>query len=242
MDHHSLQLPGSDGAVPADEVIPDGPVRGAVIVLQEAFGVNDHIIDVCGRFAAVGYRAVAPHLFHRDGVKALPYDIELALPHMANLTADGIRNDIAAVREHLAAQGLTLSLTGMVGFCMGGSITCAIAAEDAYGAAVTFYGSGMHKGRFGFRPLVELAPVLRSPWLGLYGDLDAGIPVDQVEDLRSAAAAAHVPDGNRPLRRGGSWISLRCTTSELSRSLREGRVDSNPRLAGAVPSSGSAPE
>jgi carboxymethylenebutenolidase len=193
MDHTSLQLQGPDGPVPADEVIPDGPVRGAVIVLQEAFGVNDHIVDVCRRFATVGYRAVAPHLFHRDGVTALPYDIELALPHMANLTADGIRDDLAAVREHLAAQELTLSLTGIVGFCMGGSITCAVAAEHAYGAAVTFYGSGMHKGRFGFRPLVELAPLLRSPWLGLYGDLDPGIPIDQVEDLRSAAATAHVP-------------------------------------------------
>jgi carboxymethylenebutenolidase len=193
MDHHSLLLPGPDGPVPADEVIPEEPVRGAVIVLQEAFGVNDHIVDVCQRFAAVGYRAVAPHLFHRDGVNALPYDIEVALPHMANLTADGIRTDLSAVHEHLAAQGLSLSLTGIAGFCMGGSITCAVAAEDAYGAAVTFYGSGMHKGRFGFRPLVELAPLLRSPWLGLYGDLDPGIPVDQVEDLRSAAATAHVP-------------------------------------------------
>jgi carboxymethylenebutenolidase len=193
MDHHSLLLPGPDGPVPADEVIPDEPVRGAVIVLQEAFGVNDHIVDVCRRFAAVGYRSIAPHLFHRDGVNALPYDVELALPHMANLTADGIRADLTAAREHLAGQGLSLSLTGIVGFCMGGSVTCAVAAEDAYGAAVTFYGSGMHKGRFGFRPLVELAPQLRAPWLGLYGDLDPGIPVDQVEDLRSAAATAHVP-------------------------------------------------
>jgi carboxymethylenebutenolidase len=193
MDHHSLLLPGPDGPVPAHEVIPDSPVRGAVIVLQEAFGVNDHIVDACGRFAAFGYRAVAPQLFHRDGVNALPYDIELALPHMANLTADGICADLAAVREHLASQGLPLSLTGIVGFCMGGSITCAVAAEDAYGAAVTFYGSGMHEGRFGFRPLVELAPQLRSPWLGLYGDLDPGIPVDQVEDLRGAAATAPVP-------------------------------------------------
>ena len=86
-----------------------------------------------------------------------------------------------------------MSLTGIVGFCMGGSITCAVAAEDAYGAAVTYYGSGVHKGRFGFAPLAELAPHLGSPWLGLYGDLDPGIPIEQVEDLRSAAATAPVP-------------------------------------------------
>jgi carboxymethylenebutenolidase len=200
MDHQSVLLPGPDGLCPADEVIPDGEARGAVIVLHEAFGVNDHIIDVCQRFAAIGYRAVAPQLFHRDGVRALPYDLEQAQPHMAKLAADGIRSDLAAVQHHLATgptdrtgRGFPLSLTGIVGFCMGGSITCAVAAEDAYGAAVTFYGSGMHKGRFGFRPLVELAPGLRSPWLGLYGDLDPGIPVQQVEDLRSAAATARVP-------------------------------------------------
>ena len=193
MDHNSLLLPGPDGQVPASEVIPDGAVRGAVVVVQEAFGVNDHIVDVCSRFASVGYRTVAPHLFHRDGVNALPYDMEPALAHMANLTADGIRADLLATREHLAGQGFPWARTGIVGFCMGGSIACAAAAEDAYGAAVTFYGSGVNKGRFGFRPLVELAPLLRSPWLGLYGDLDGGIPIEQVEALRSAAATARVP-------------------------------------------------
>jgi carboxymethylenebutenolidase len=193
MDHHAVLLPGPDGPGPADEVIPDGLVRGAVIVVQEAFGVNDHIVDVCQRFAAVGYRTVAPQLFHRDGVNALPYDIELALAHLANLTADGVRADLAAVREHLASQGLPLSLTGIVGFCMGGSVSFAAASEDAYGAAVTFYGSGIREGRFGFRPLLELAPQLRSPWLGLYGDLDRSIPAEQVEELRSAAATAHMP-------------------------------------------------
>jgi len=188
-----MLLPGPDGDVPADEVLPDGAVRGAVVVVQEAFGVNDHIVDVCRRLAVVGYRAVAPHLFHRDGINALPYEMELALAHMANLTADGIRVDLAATRDHLAGQGFSLSQTGIVGFCMGGSVACAVAAEDAYGAAVTFYGSGVDKGRFGFRPLVELAPHSRSPWLGLYGDLDRGIPIEQVEALRSAAATAHLP-------------------------------------------------
>jgi len=193
MDHHSVLLTGPDGPVAADEVTPDGPARGAVIVLQEAYGVNDHIVDVCRRLAVVGYRAVAPHLFHRDGVSALPYDIELARPHMAKLTADGVRADLAATREHLADQGFSLSSTGIVGFCMGGYVTCAVASEDAYGAAVTFYGSGISEGRFGFGPLVELAPQLRAPWLGLYGDLDRSVPVEQVEALRSAAATAPVP-------------------------------------------------
>jgi carboxymethylenebutenolidase len=57
---------------------------------------------------------------------------------------------------------------------------------------VSYYGSGILKGRFGFPPLVELAPLLRAPWLGLYGDDDRGIPVDEVERLAAAAAEAEV--------------------------------------------------
>ena len=75
---------------------------------------------------------------------------------------------------------------------MGGTITFATAARLALGAAVTFYGGGVAEGRFGFPPLVELAPSLRTPWLGLYGDLDTGIPVEQVESLRAAVAGAAV--------------------------------------------------
>jgi carboxymethylenebutenolidase len=193
MDHRNLLLAGPDGPVPADEVIPDGVVRGALIVVQEAFGVNDHIVDVCRRFAAAGYRTVAPHLFHREGVNVIPFEIEQALPHMAALTADGIRADLAASREHLATQGFAMSATGIVGFCMGGSIALIAASEEPYGAAVTFYGRGIIEGRFGFRPLAELAPALLSPWLGLYGDQDPSIPVDEVEALRVAAASAAVP-------------------------------------------------
>jgi carboxymethylenebutenolidase len=80
MDHRTLLLAGPDGPVPADEVIPDGVVRGALIVVQEAFGVNDHIVDVCRRFAAAGYRTVAPNLFHREGVNVIPFDIEQHSP------------------------------------------------------------------------------------------------------------------------------------------------------------------
>jgi carboxymethylenebutenolidase len=76
---------------------------------------------------------------------------------------------------------------------MGGSVALATAASHQVGAAVTFYGGGVTQGRFGFRPLVELAPELRSPWLGLFGDRDQSIAVEDVEALRAAAATADVP-------------------------------------------------
>lgn len=208
MTHRTLLLAGHDSVVPADEVTPDGsaegapargaptrkaPTRRALIVVQEAFGVNDHIVDVCRRFAAEGYHAIAPHLYHREGIDGLPYDLEAALPHMGALTAEGIRHDLTAARDYLVSQGFPLSATGVVGFCMGGSIAFVSAAENAYGAAVTFYGSGVSVGRFGNEPMSRLAPSLQAPWLGLYGDLDPSIPVAEVEKLRTAVASASVP-------------------------------------------------
>lgn len=196
--HRALLLAGPEGSVPADEVTPEGtargaPIRGALIVVQEGFGVNEHIVDVCHRFAAQGYHAIAPHLFHREGISALPYELDLAVAHMGALTAAGIRHDLGAARNYLATRGFSLSATGIVGFCMGGSIAFVAATETPYGAAVTFYGSGVTIGRFGFDSMSQLAPDLQSPWLGLYGDLDPGIPVAEVEKLRTAVAGAVVP-------------------------------------------------
>lgn len=168
--------------------------RAAAVVVQEAFGVNGHIKDVADRLADRGYYAVAPQLFHRDGVNALPYDnFDAVKPHMANLNEKGIRTDIEATVEHLAGIGFPLGSTGIVGFCMGGSVVVAAAADHAFGAAATFYGGGVTEGRFGFPPLVELAPALKSPWLGLFGDLDASIPPEHVELLRYEATKATVP-------------------------------------------------
>jgi len=65
MDTQTLQLVVPGGTMPVYQALPEGTARGAVIVIQEAFGVNDHIEDVTRRFAAAGYHAVAPHLFHR---------------------------------------------------------------------------------------------------------------------------------------------------------------------------------
>jgi carboxymethylenebutenolidase len=173
---------------------PAGAPKGGIVVVQEAFGVNDHIEDVARRFAAEGWLAVAPHLFHRTGDPRLGYDdFSLVMPHMQALTADGVLADIDAALDHLAQAGIPPERIGVVGFCMGGTVTLVTAARRPVGAAVTFYGGGVTEGRFGFPPLVEEATRLRAPWLGLYGDLDQGIPVDGVEQLRTAAAGSGQP-------------------------------------------------
>ncbi|MGA2805669.1 MAG: dienelactone hydrolase family protein [Acidimicrobiales bacterium] len=173
---------------------PERPARTAVVVIQEAFGVNKHIEDVTRRFAAAGYRAVAPHLFHRTGDPVLDYgNFENVMPHMKVLTETGLLSDLDATFGHLDAAGFEPSRVGIVGFCMGGTVSFLAAARHGLGAAVTFYGGGLVEGRFGAPSLVELAPNLKTPWLGLYGDLDQGIPVEQVESLRAAVAKAPVP-------------------------------------------------
>ena len=190
----TLRVGTADGEMAIYDAEPEGPARAAVVVIQEAFGVNEHIEDVTRRFAAAGYRAVSPHLFHRTGDPVLDYgNFEKVRPHVEALTQTGLRSDLEATFGHLATAGFGPSRVGVVGFCMGGTVSFLAAARHGLGAAVTFYGGGIAQGRFGMPSLVEMAPSLKTPWLGLYGDLDPSIPVEQVESLREAAAKAPVP-------------------------------------------------
>src|ERR1700730_6367985 len=149
---------------------PAGTPKGGIVVVQEAFGVNDHIEDVARHFADEGWLAVAPHLFHRSGDPKLGYtDMTPVMAHMQALTSEGVLADLDAAFERLAAAGIAPAGRGVVGFCMGGTVALIADAERQVGAAVTFYGGGVKEGRFGFPALVEEAPKLRAPWLGLFG-------------------------------------------------------------------------
>jgi carboxymethylenebutenolidase len=165
----------------------------AIIVLQEAFGVNDHIRGVADLLADEGYFVVAPQLFHRDGSPEIAYDdFAAAMPFMANLNRQGLTNDLNATTDFLATLGFHAANIAALGFCMGGTVSFFAATLGTVGAAASFYGGGVATGRFGLPPLLELAGDLRCPWLGLYGDLDQSIPVEQVEALREATNAVSV--------------------------------------------------
>lgn len=187
----------ADGPMIVHEARPDGEPRRAVVIVQEAFGVTDHLKRVVDGYAADGYLAVAPHIYHRTGDPTIDYsDFMATMPHMTSLTHAGQSEDIRATVAHLNDQGVPSSAIGAVGFCLGGSTTLLAGVEHALGAVVSYYGGGrggLLQGTLGLPPLVELAPRLRTPWLGLFGDLDAGLPPDEVEQLRAAAATASVP-------------------------------------------------
>ncbi len=188
-----LTIETSDGPMPTYRAVPEGTAKGAIVVVQEAFGVTGHIEDVTRRLAGEGWLAIAPALFHRQGSPVLGYtEFDKVMPVMAELTAEGFTEDLNASFDHLEREGFPASRSGVVGFCMGGSVALVAGTLRPLGAAVTYYGGGVVEGRFGFPALVELAPTLSSPWLGHFGDLDKGIPVEQVEALRAAAAGAPV--------------------------------------------------
>jgi carboxymethylenebutenolidase len=173
---------------------PSSEPRGAVIVFQEAFGLSPYLEHVCLLLAEEGWLALAPSMFRMDaGTYFAPSEVADALVAVNNMTAEGIGDILDASVTYLDTRGFDPARTGLLGFCMGGTLSFLAATEFSFGAAVTFYGGRIRSDAYGFGSLVERAPQLLSPWLGLYGDLDRGLPVAEVERLRGATSRANVP-------------------------------------------------
>jgi carboxymethylenebutenolidase len=194
-DHLTVATP--DGAMDVYEARPDDEARGAVVVIQEAFGVNRHIEDVTRRFAATGYHAVAPAVFHRAGGGTIEdydnLDFAEMLALFEGVTDDSVLMDVDAALGVVRDAGFSDARIGVTGFCFGGRAAFLVSARRALGAGVSFYGGGIvSAGHLPFPPLIEEAGRLRTPWLGLFGDQDTSIPVEDVERLREAVRASPV--------------------------------------------------
>jgi carboxymethylenebutenolidase len=174
-----VSRPSGDGKAPA------------IMVFQEAFGVNAHIRDVADRFAALGFLAVAPELFHRTGAgfEGTYTDFEAVRPHMAALSPNGLNADIDATYKWLKAQpGADSERIAATGFCMGGRVAYMANARVKLGAAMSFYGGGIAPD------LLDLAKTQHAPILMFWGGLDAHILPEQyraVADALSAGGATH---------------------------------------------------
>lgn len=165
-------------ARPAD----DGKYPG-VIVLQEWWGINEHIKDVTERFAQARYVALAPDLYHGKATAEPDEARKLAMA----LNRDAAIQEISAAGEHLLNNvGVVGEKIGIVGWCMGGGLALSTATEYAkLGAVVSFYG----------RPLdARDTPKLNAPVLGLYGELDQGIPASMVRDFETELNQNHIPN------------------------------------------------
>lgn len=202
-DSHGLtvgevRVPTSDGAIPAYRARPDaGSRHPLILVVQEVFGVHEHIRDICRRFAKLGCYAIAPSLYARYGdpgkydmstVQKLFSDIVVKVPDA------GVMSDLDASVAFAAQEGADAARAGIIGFCWGGRIVWLYAAHSPrLKAALAFYGPLRGPAvRSPLRPLypLDLAKDLRAPVLGFYGGLDKGIPVSDVEDMRAALAVA----------------------------------------------------
>jgi carboxymethylenebutenolidase len=163
----------------------------AVVVLQEAFGVNEHIQDVARRFAAHGYLAVAPDLFHRADVGTVEYtDRDTAMALIGELGTKPIVTDVAAVLAHLAdGEKIPADNTAVVGFCFGGRAAFSAATELPVAATVVFYGPGIASGP---HAVLDRAANLSGHVLMLVGDTDPTIPSDDVAAIQAAAQQAGV--------------------------------------------------
>ncbi|RZS45075.1 carboxymethylenebutenolidase [Herbihabitans rhizosphaerae] len=171
---------------------PEQVVRGGLVVLHEARGMTDTARILVSALAAEGWLAVAPHLYHGvSGVDEVEHHD--AADHVSKLSAESVLADADLAIRWLAARDVRSDLMGVIGFDIGGSVALAVAAWRSVGAAVTVAGPGIvHPLSDGLPSLVDIAPELRCPWLGLYGDRDEAIGVDEVEKLRDAAATSGV--------------------------------------------------
>ena len=193
-----VTVPTVDGPMNAYVARPDAPgQKPALVVVQEAFGVNEHIRDVCRRFAREGYVALAPEIFHRSGPGIeIPYtDMPPAMAQLGLLTNDGLEADLAAALEWVRGEGEVDSLrVGLVGFCVGGFAAFLGACRLDPAATVAFYGGGIVRARQGMKiqPVLEEADGIDAPLLCLFGAEDAGIPPDDVARITERIEALGV--------------------------------------------------
>jgi len=175
-----VQIRSGDGfALGAYQAAPAGKPKGAVVVIQEIFGVNSHIRDVVDGYAEAGYFAIAPQIFDR-----VERDIELGYEQAdmgrgielarQKLDRSLTMQDLQAAVDAAAAHGKV----GVVGYCFGGLLTWLAACElDGVSAASSYYGGGVAG---------EVSREAKCPVIMHFGELDAHIPMSDVEKVKAA--------------------------------------------------------
>jgi carboxymethylenebutenolidase len=179
----------ADGQMPAYRAMPaKGTKLGTILVVHEIFGVHEWIKDVCRRFAKAGYLAVSPDLYARYGDATKAPDIKTLRETIVSKAVDEtIFSDLDATAKWAAANGGDAARLGVTGFCWGGRVTWMYTARNPdIKAGVAWYGS-MTKHANDTRPVhpIDVADKMKGRVLGLYGELDKGIPVSEAEEMRA---------------------------------------------------------
>jgi carboxymethylenebutenolidase len=193
-----VKIPTSDGSMPAYRAMPaQGGPFATVLVVQEIFGVHEHIKDVCRRLAKLGYLAVAPELYARQGDVSKLSDINEIRTKVVSKVSDAqVMADLDSTAGWAKDSGFgNIRKLGITGFCWGGRIVWLYAAHSMQlKAGVAWYGRliGEHSKMQPQYP-IELVGSLKAPVLGLYGGADEGIPLETIEQMKQALKAAGNP-------------------------------------------------
>ncbi len=191
-----VSITTADGKVPAYHARPAKPGKHPVVlVVQEIFGVHEHIKDVVRRYAKMGYYAIAPELFARQGDVSKMTDVGAILSQVVSKVPDAqVCSDLDAAVAFAKASGhANAERVGLVGFCYGGRIAWVYASHNPkLKAAVAYYGllSGM-KSDIKPQDPIDLAAGMKVPVLGLYAALDNYIKQDMVEKMTASLRGAN---------------------------------------------------
>lgn len=172
-----------------------GPYPGLVVVM-EAFGLNDNIKGLTDRFAAEGFVAISPNLYFRQPNNVVGYDnLPGAIKLMGSLNDDQVVADMTAAINYAKTMKEAKPRFGTTGFCMGGRVAflTAVRNPDVY-ATAPFYGGGMTRaGQPGGKAPIDYAGNLKGPVLAFFGGKDAFIPMAEVDKFRDALNQAGKP-------------------------------------------------
>ncbi len=193
-----VKVPVSDGTIPAYQAMPSsGSSFPTVLVIQEIFGVHEHIKDICRRFAKLGYLAIAPEMYARQGDVLKIENIQEVISKVVSKVPDAqVMSDIDATVAYVKAAGKgDTSKLAITGFCWGGRIVWLYAAHNPnLKAGVAWYGrlTGNKSELTPTNP-IDVVGSLHAPVLGLYGAADQGIPIPTIDKMKEALAAAKKP-------------------------------------------------
>lgn len=192
-----VQIPVADGEIPAYRAMPSrGSNFPIVLVVQEIFGVHEHIKDVCRRFAKAGYLAIAPELYSRQGDVSKIENVNDIISQVVSKVPDKqVFSDLDATAAWASANRGNKQRIGITGFCWGGRIVWMYAAMNAnVKAGAAFYGrlEGDKNAMTPQNPL-DYAGGLKAPVIGFYGGKDTGIPLSSVEKMRTALKVVGSP-------------------------------------------------
>ncbi len=189
-----VKIPVSDGSIPGYRAMPNngGPFP-TVLVVQEIFGVHEHIKDICRRLAKLGYFAIAPELYARQGNPAEISDIkELVAKIVAKVPDAEVMSDLDAAVAYAKATGKAdTAKLAVTGFCWGGRITWLYAAHNPdLKAAVAWYSSDRPVDELHPKNPGDIAADLKAPVLALYGGADKSLPTEKIEKREAACKSA----------------------------------------------------